>query len=125
MVSSEKKVAKKDVTKYEFEGQLYCKRRIAYVCVARYVKDNNITTVDELIKVFPDYLQGSLGVIKSAEVAEKYSNANKRFYFSDEDIIYLSGKPYVVCSQWEKKNIDRILLAAEKLGYIITPICYK
>ena len=122
--SSPKMSVKKDVTKYEFEGQIYCKRRIAYVCVARYVKDHNINTLDELIKIFPDYLQGSLGVIKSADIAEKYANANKRFYFADEDIIFLSGKPYVVCSQWEKKNIERILSVARELGYDINPINY-
>ena len=123
-IQSPKKCTKKDITKYEFEGKLYCKRRIAYVCVMRYVKDHNINSYDELIKVFPDYLQGSLGVVKPVSIAEKYANANKRFYFADEDIVYLSDKPYVICSQWEKKNIDRILSVARELGYTINPISY-
>ena len=48
--------------------------------------------------------------------------AHVRRYFEDEDIIHLSGKQYVVCSQWEKKNINRILSIAKELGYEIVPI---
>lgn len=115
---------KRDITKYRFNGEVYCKRRIVYECVNQYIKDNNINDYTELVKVFPDYIQGSLGVVKSVEIAEKYANAHKRFYFSDEDIIYFSGVPHVVCSQWEKKNIDRFLKVAKDLGYVIETISY-
>lgn len=70
---------KRDITKYRFNGEVYCKRRIVYECVTQYIKDNNINAYEDLIKVFPDYIQGSLGVVKSAEIAEKYSGAHKRF----------------------------------------------
>lgn len=115
-------LSKRDVTKYKFKGKLYCKRRIAYVCVMTYIQENNIKEYNDVIKVFPDYLQGSLGVVKPIELAEKYANAHRRYYFADDDIIYLSGRQYVVCSQWEKKNIHRILSVAQELGYDIMPI---
>ena len=119
-----KPVVKKDITKYMFENQLYCKRRIAYVCVKKFIEENNIIEYDEVLKVFPDYVQGSLGVIKPVEAAEKYSDAHRRFYFSDEDVISLSGKHYVICSKKKKKNIDRILSVAYKLGYEIESVSF-
>ena len=117
--------SKRDKTKYMFDGALYCKRRLAYVCIKKYIVDNNIEDFNEVLKVFPDYLQGSLGTIKPVEAAEKYANAHRRFYFTDEDIIYLSGKPYVVCSQWEKKNINNLLSVVQNLGYQIETICLE
>ena len=116
---------KRDKTKYMFDGVLYCKRRLAYVCIKKYIVDNNIDSFNEVLKIFPDYLQGSLGTIKPVETAEKYANAHRRFYFSDEDIIYLSDKPYVVCSQWEKKNINNLLSVVQNLGYQIETICLE
>ena len=116
------KQAKKDTTKYMLDAKVYCKRRIAYECVRKYVTDHNILTYNDLIKVFPDYLQGSLGVIKPIEDAERYSNAHRRFYFGDDDILVLDGHKYVVCSQWEKKNIDNILKTASDLGFQIQAI---
>ncbi len=115
-------LARKDKTKYLFEGKLYCKRRVAYQCVKKYIIDNNVDSYEDVVTIFPDYLQGSLGVIKSVEEADMYSNADKRFYFKDTDILYLDKKPYVICSQWEKKNINNILQVAKKLGYEIEPV---
>ena len=77
------KATKKDTTKYLFDGKLYCKRRIAFECVKKYVCDNRVNSYDELINVFPDYLQGSLGIIKPVEIAEKYSNAHRRLLYFD------------------------------------------
>ena len=120
--SVKSQTAKKDTTKYMLDGKQYCKRRIVYECVRKYVDENKITKYEELIKVFPDYLQGSLGVVKPIDLAEKYSNAHRRFYFNDDDIIELEGKQYVVCAQWEKKNIGKILTVASSLGYQINTI---
>lgn len=117
--------AKKDITKYMFENQLYCKRRIAYICVKKYIEDNNISEYNEVLKAFPDYIQGSLGVIKPVEAAEKYSDPHRRFYFSDEDVICLSDKRYAICSQWEKKNIERLLSVAYNLGYKIEVVSFN
>ncbi len=121
-ISHYEKSAKKDTTKYLFEGKLYCKRRIAYLCVKKFVTENHVNKYEDAVRVFPDYLQGSLGVIKSVEEANRYSNAHRRYYFSDSDILCFDGKPYVVSSQWEKKNIGRILQVAANLGYEIESV---
>ncbi|SDB25185.1 hypothetical protein SAMN02910317_01222 [Ruminococcaceae bacterium FB2012] len=121
-VSPVNNLSKKDTTKYRFEGKVYCKRRVVYACIKKYITDHNITAYQDLISVFPDYIQGSLGMIKTADEANLYSNAHRRFYFCDDDIVILDGKPHVICSQWEKKNIERFLKVAEKLGYEIEPI---
>ena len=117
--------AKRDITKYRFDNQIYCKRRLVLACVKRYISENNVDDFGALLNVFPDGIQGSLGVIKPAEIAQRYANAHRRFYFEDQDIIFISGIPYVVCSQWEKKNIERFLHVAEKLGYTIQPISFE
>ncbi len=117
--SIRKQVTKKDTTKYMLDGKLLCKRRLAYECVKKYISENNVLSYSDLLNIFPDYLQGSLGVIKPIEIAGRYSNANRRFYFADEDILEFEGKKYVVCSQWEKNNIYRILDIADHLGYQI------
>jgi hypothetical protein len=121
-ITKQKQITKKDTTKYIFDGQLYCKRRLAYVCVKKYITENNISCYEDILKVFPNYIQGPLGVIRPAQEAERYANSYRRFYFADDDVILFNGNPYVICSQWEKKNIDRILSIAEKLGYVVSPI---
>ena len=115
----------KDVTKYDFKGIRYCKRQLVLECVKSYVMDNEITSFERLTDVFPDYIQGSMGVIKKVEEAEKYSNAKKRFFFSDQDVIHLDDGDYTVCSQWDAGNIKRFLDLAADLGLEITPIVRK
>ena len=115
----------KDITKYEVNGELYNKRRLVLVCVKCFVKERNITSYSKLLEAFPDYIQGSLGIVKKVEAAEKYSNANKRFYFSEEDILSLDDGKYVVCSQWDLQNISRFLKLAEDLGFEIREIKRK
>ena len=115
----------KDVTRYEFEGKKYNKRQLVLECVKFYVKKKRIKDSEKLFEVFPDYIQGSLGVIKKIEDAERYANASKRFYFSDEDIVHLKDGDYVICSQWDSGNINRFIKLASDLGLEITPITRK
>ena len=102
----------RDTTKYMLDGKRYFKRGIVLAIIKKFVSDQGIVKFEELQNVFPDYLQGPLGVIRLAEDAERYSDAVKRYYFADEDIIHLEGKSYVVCSQWDAKNISKFLAVA-------------
>ena len=115
----------KDVTKYLFKERQLCKRELVLQCVKDYVKEHPEVNAEQLIDVFPDYVQGSLGVVKRIEDAEWYTNARKRFYFSDENIIHLSDGNYVVCTQWDAGNIGKFLKLAEDLGFVIQPITRK
>lgn len=116
---------RKDVTKYFFKNRQMCKRELVLQCVKEYVKDHPNIQSEQLIDVFPDYVQGSLGIVKRIENAERYTNAKKRFYFSDENIIHLSDGDYVVCSQWDAVNIGKFLKLAEDIGFEIRPITRK
>ena len=123
--SSDEPQRRKDITKYEFNGEVYSKRQLVLECVKYYIKKKRIKKYSALIEVFPDYIQGSLGIIKDVTAAERYSNANKRFFFADQDIVHLDDGKYVVCSQWDVKNIQRFLELANDLGIEITPIKRK
>lgn len=112
---------RKDRTQYEFRGQLYTKRQLVLACVKAYVSDNSITSYSKLIGVFPDYVQGTLGVLREVKAAEKYSDSKRRFFFDDQDVIVLDDGLFVVCKQWDKENIVGFLALAKDLGYEIVP----
>ena len=116
---------KKDITKYLFNNRQLCKRELVLQCVKQYVKEHENLCSQELLETFPNYIQGSLGVVKKVEDAEWYTNAKKRYYFSDEDIIHLSDGDYVICTQWDASNIGNFLKLAEDIGYEIQPITRK
>lgn len=115
----------KDKTKYLFNGNTYCKRRLVLECVKYYVNKNDITHYDDFIEVFPDDIQGSLGVIRNIDAADKYGNAKSRFFFRDDDIIKFEDGSYVVCSQWSNSNIEKFLKLADDLGLEIKVIKRK
>ena len=115
----------KDVTKYLFKDRQLSKRELVLQCVKEYVKEHPDLKAEQLIDVFPDYVQGSLGIVKRIKDAEWYTNANKRFYFSDENIIHLLDGDYVVCTQWDAGNIGKFLKLAEDIGFEIQPITRK
>lgn len=115
----EASVARRDTTRYRFENKLMCKRRLVLECVKKFVVDKNVTNSGMLKNAFPDYIQGSLGVVKAVEEAERYSEAHRRFYFADEDVIKLRDSTMVVCSQWDVKNISRFINLMIDHGYSI------
>ena len=110
---------KRDVTRYRFEGKLLCKRRLVLECVKRLVVDKAIHDQNVLQTVFPDHIQGSLGIIKPVQEAERYSDAHHRFFFSDADIISIGGVSCAVCSQWDVKNISGFINLMRNHGYSI------
>ena len=73
--------------------------------LARMWPDTGTTDPAALSEIFPDCIQGSLGVIRSADEAEQYSNATEHYFFKDEDVLYLDDGIYVVCKDWTVKNI--------------------
>jgi hypothetical protein len=99
----------RDFTKYQYKGQELGKGRLVLEVVKNYVKNNPEITFDELIKVFPNELQGSINTIerlKDAEDRQKKSGY-KRHYLNESEIIILKDGPIAVCSQWGIGNIDK------------------
>ena len=64
---------RRDRTRYRFDGKLLCKRRLVLECIKKYVADKNVTSSKTLREAFPDYIQGSLGIVKDTNEAERYS----------------------------------------------------
>lgn len=116
---------KRDTTKYIFGGKMYNKRRIVLEIIKSVVSDGRAGSIEELCEMFPERLQGSLGVILPAEGAKRYGDARKRFFFDEEDVLRLNGKNYVVCKEWDAKNIGKFVNVARNLGYEIQTINSK
>lgn len=111
----------KDARKYLFEGKTLGKGRLVLAVVKRYVEMHPATTFAQLEKVFPKTLQGSSGVIATADQANHiYTESGRRRHFLNQgDIVELLDGPAAVSSQWGIGNIDRFLKRAAALDLII------
>ena len=106
----------RDYTKYTIEGlaENLNKRQLVFNVIKDYIEKNN-PTLEALLNVFPDELQGSKGVIKK----EKDVDDTKRFNMK-EPLKIKNGMHVVVSNQWGGDNIPSFIEAAEKLGYGIS-----
>lgn len=111
----------RDKTKYMFEGKVYPKNRLVLAVVKKYVAENN-PNYEQLISVFDKSLQGSLGVVELYDNAIKISDAPKRYFMKEEDIITLDHKKVVVCTQWGIFNIVKFVKQANALNFNIETI---
>lgn len=113
--------ANRDKTKYMFNGKVYPKNRLVLAIIKEYVEKHN-PSYQELSSVFDKSLQGSLGVVDLYSNAIKISDAGKRFFLKDEDIINLQDAQAVVCTQWGIFNIVKFIKQATALGFNIETI---
>lgn len=112
----------KDITRYNFKGKQLNKRQLVLACIKTYISDKDITDPTELLSVFPDFIQGSLGVIRKATEAEQYKDARNHYFFDDADILMFGEEYYVISKDWTAKNITRFIDIMETLGYEINLI---
>lgn len=113
----------KDSTQYIFNGLRYGKGRIVLAVVQQYVKDNPEKTAEELETTFDKNMQGTYGVVRKIEdIKQNWTQPERRFFMSSNDIIHASDAECAVCSQWGKFNIDNFISHAIKLGYSIEQI---
>jgi len=110
----------RDKTKYLFEGSIYSKNRLVLAVVNSYVKKHSNTSFSILQKTFDKSLQGSLGVVTEYELVKNKLDAKKR-YFINEPIL-LNNEKIVVCTQWGAFNINKFIIRAQELDFIITKI---
>lgn len=111
----------RDKTKYMFNSKVYPKNRLVLAIIKEYVEKHN-PSYHELSSVFDKSLQGSLGVVDLYSNAIKISDAGKRFFLKDEDIINLQDAQAVVCTQWGIFNIVKFIKQATALGFNIETI---
>ncbi|MBB1140646.1 endonuclease NucS domain-containing protein [Myroides sp. WP-1] len=131
MIAIEKKEKEKDLVKnqinstrdystYKFKNNMFRKGRLVLEVIKQYILDNPSITIEHLKNIFPDNLQGSIGVIRTLE---EYKNGNlkgKRYFDGADEVIELSDKTKIVVStQWGIGNINNLLEKAKELGYDI------
>lgn len=115
-------VKTRDKTRYLYKERLCLKNRLVYEVVSDYVKSNPQTTREKLKRVFPKNLQGSLGVVENAEVAENRGDYKVRFFADNGEELQLADGKMYVCSQWGIVNIPRFLKRAAALGFKIEEV---
>jgi hypothetical protein len=108
----------RDYTKYTIEGlaKNLNKRQLVFNVIKDYIEKNN-PTLETLLSVFPDEIQGSKGVVKK----EKDVDDAKRFNMK-EPLKIKNGMHIVVSNQWGGDNIPNFIETTEKLGYIINMV---
>lgn len=116
-----KSLSNRDKTKYMFEGKVYPKNRLVLAIIKRYVEQNNLT-YEELNEVFDKSLQGSLKVVELYDNALRISDAGKRYFMKEEDLLNLHNEKVVVCTQWGIYNIVKFIKLAQSLGFNIETI---
>jgi 5-methylcytosine-specific restriction protein B len=111
----------RDKTKYMFEGKVFPKNRLVLAIIKKYVQQNN-PSYNQLCEVFDKSLQGSLGVVELYDNAIKTSDAKKRYFLNDADVLTLNNIKVVVCTQWGIFNIVKFVKRAQSLGFNIETI---
>jgi len=112
---------KRDTTKYSFKNHLYGKGKLVLAVVKDYVASNPKATYYDLVKVFPKYIQGSIGVFNELEtVHDKYENKSHKRHFM-QDTISLKDCDIVVSTEWGAGNINNFIKQAISIGCNITP----
>lgn len=97
------KLNKRDMSKYTVNGVgRYGKNRMVEAVVKQYLENNQDTTIAKLKLLFPDNLQGSLGIIRSGEDEIK----DKSRYFA---VTHPATKEtYYICNQWGTQTVNFI-----------------
>ena len=97
------KLNKRDMSKYTVNGEgRYGKNRMVETVVKLYLEGNQTTTIAKLKQLFPDNLQGSLGVIRSSEDEIK----DKSRYFAATHPA--TKETYYICNQWGTQTVNFI-----------------
>lgn len=118
----ESKQSKRDMTRYEFNGEKNLgKGRLALLVVRKYVVENN-PTYKELKRIFPDSIVRPYGVVQHLSKARELSPdpKRKRYFLNDEDVIVLNRgqqRKVVVTNQWTPQRFLGLLAVADDLGY--------
>lgn len=109
----------RDKTRYIYHEKVCLKNSLVFNVVNDYVKAHPTISRNDLKRVFPKDLQGSIGVVENIEIAERRPDYKIRFFADEDETLTLSDGKMYVCSQWGIINIPRFIQRAEKLGFVI------
>ena len=113
---------KRDTTRFIFEGNVYLKNRLVLAVVKAYVRDHPNVSRNELKSLFSKSLQGSIGTVELAEIAQLRPDYTVRFFTKDEEILHLDDGDMYVCTQWGILNIPNFIKYVTQFGYNIEAI---
>ncbi len=109
----------RDFSKFEFKGEILNKSRLINKVLRSYVGDNPNIGYAELENIFPQHLQGSMGVFTTSESAQEIFDrtGHKRYYIKSEELIKVSDTIISTCTQWGKGNIQNFINHVNKLNW--------
>lgn len=101
----------RDFSKFEFNGIIYNKSRLVNKVIRSYVELNPDLTYAELEKIFPQHIQGSMGVFNTYENAQEIYDrtGHKRHYLKSDELIKLSDSIIATSNQWGFGNIQSFI----------------
>jgi len=110
----------RDYSKFEFEGELYSKNRLALAVIQKYAAENPGISSIELKKAFSDP-NLKLATIAPLSIAEEKleRTGHKRHFTKAEEVIKLSDGVFAVSTQWTADLLNVFIEIAKRLGYSI------
>lgn len=125
--AEERKTARnqvKDYTNYQFEDEIYNKRRLVLAVIKRWAKNNPPKDFNSLVKAFPQTLRsgGVFVLLETAKQAYKRQGIARHFLESEDIVITSSGESYAISNQWGVANINKFILQAKSLGFEIEEV---
>jgi hypothetical protein len=110
----------RDFSKFEFKGETHNKSRLINKVLRTYIEQNPSLGYAELERIFPQFLQGSMGVFTTDENAQEIFDrtGHKRYYIKPEELIRLSDSTIATCNQWGKGNIENFVNHFNSLKWI-------
>ncbi|MFV0289302.1 MAG: hypothetical protein ACK5IJ_00165 [Mangrovibacterium sp.] len=116
------KYGSKDFSKFRFNGISYNKGRLVNAIIKKLIEDRPQITFSELKQIFPDKIQGSMGVFDLKEKAEEiYERTNRiRYYIKPDEVIQLADNTIISTStKWNAENIKTFIEQAKRENYNI------
>jgi hypothetical protein len=112
----------RDRSNFIFNGTPLNKCRLVNAVIKKVVEDNPQITFPELKEMFPDNIQGSMGVFVLKQEAKKKNKRTNgtRYYIKPGEVIQLGDDSRIsTCTQWTTENILKFIKQAKQLGYKI------
>ncbi len=113
----------RDNTRYSLDGSAFLpKNKFALAIVRKYTRLHPDKHFDELLRVFPDNWQGSMGVIKELRQITPKQIQDRRYSTSSEDILCSAdGVQFAVTTQWTINTIQNMVNFAKSQGWEVKP----
>jgi len=103
----------RDYTQYEFEGEIYNKRKLVLAVLKKYIQDNPPQNIEDLKSKFRN--KKLFVALQDAEEKAK-KHGQPRHFLNNEDIVIIGENKYAISNQWGVGNIKDFIEDIKKLG---------